>query len=104
MVFSLSFALGEYAASKEHGWQSKLLFRPLLLPLLAHSIRSLYGKCQSGSLEIGFRSNPSQMWNGFDTAFIAIFLTYFCLRMKGLLSQDGTLARKSSAEDLRGIS
>jgi hypothetical protein len=29
------------------------------------------------------------MWNGFDTAFIAIFLTYFGLRMKGMLSQDG---------------
>jgi len=29
------------------------------------------------------------MWNGFDTAFIAIFLIYFGLRMKGLLSQDG---------------
>ncbi|KIM33297.1 hypothetical protein M408DRAFT_326068 [Serendipita vermifera MAFF 305830] len=54
MVFSLSFALGEYAASKEHGWQIYM----------------------------------ANMWNGFDTAFIAIFLTYFGLRMKGLLSQD----------------
>jgi hypothetical protein len=29
------------------------------------------------------------MWNGFDTAFIAIFFTYFGLRMKGLFGEDG---------------
>jgi hypothetical protein len=29
------------------------------------------------------------MWNGFDVAFIAIFFTYFGLRVKGLFTQDG---------------
>jgi hypothetical protein len=24
MIFALAFALGEYAASKEHGWESRL--------------------------------------------------------------------------------
>ncbi|KAG8769698.1 hypothetical protein FRC15_004441, partial [Serendipita sp. 397] len=30
----------------------------------------------------------ANMWNGFDNAFIAIFLTYFGLRVKGITSQD----------------
>ncbi|KAG8817003.1 hypothetical protein FRC18_000730 [Serendipita sp. 400] len=54
IIFSLSFALGEYAACREHGWEIYM----------------------------------ANMWNGFDNAFIAIFLTYFGLRVKGITSQD----------------
>jgi hypothetical protein len=31
MLFALAFALGEYAASKEHGWESTLSICPLPL-------------------------------------------------------------------------
>ncbi|KAG8819153.1 hypothetical protein FRC17_010586 [Serendipita sp. 399] len=54
IVFSLSFALGEYAACREHGWEIYM----------------------------------ANMWNGFDNGFIAIFLTYLGLRIKGVVSQD----------------
>lgn len=33
---------------------------------------------------------PSQVYNGFDSAFIVIFFIYFGLRIKGLTSGEGT--------------
>ena len=75
IVFAWAFALGEYAASQEHGWGIYMAsvrknFPEFFFPFLI----------DSGSL---------QVWNGFDSSFIVIFIIYFGLRIKGLTSGEG---------------
>ena len=75
IIFAWAFALGEYAASQEHGWG-----------IYMASVR----KYLSGFLFSFLMPNgPLQVWNGFDSSFIVIFIIYFGLRIKGLTSGEG---------------
>lgn len=74
IVFAWAFALGEYAASQEHGWG-----------IYMASVRKYYP-----DFTFLIDNGPLQVWNGFDSAFIVIFFIYFCLRIKGLTSGEGT--------------
>ncbi|PVF95960.1 hypothetical protein CPB86DRAFT_763124 [Serendipita vermifera] len=58
----------------------ELIFNIFALSFAFHE----YAACR----EHGWEIYMADMWNGFDTAFIAIFFTYFGLRMKGLFGDD----------------
>jgi hypothetical protein len=53
----------------------------------------LYGKRKKLLLRFSFSflmdNGPLQVWNGFDSAFIVIFVIFFGLRIKGLTSGEG---------------
>ncbi|KAL5526362.1 hypothetical protein ACEPAF_8085 [Sanghuangporus sanghuang] len=72
VVFALAFLLDEYAQAREHGWSSK-------------PKRTSYDIINSPRASVVYMAS---MWNVFDTVFLLIFLTYFGLRIKGLVQAD----------------
>ena len=90
VLFAAAFALEEYTASKEHGWESEYAsFR-------RHSrgsctiYHSLHRQCEIRDAVplLLWAHQWLQMWNVFDTAFVLIFLLFVVMRIRGLVFDD----------------
>lgn len=89
ILFAFAFTLEEYTASTEHGWISKNASTAIGFVLMLYSLCCQCRVTTSKSFISTFQLILSQLWNVFDFSFIAILITYLCLRVKGLSQGDG---------------